>query len=707
MTIDIIVYLPNKQRHVERCVKHLMLNTPSKHNIFYVGDNLSPQLKRFISHFCKVSSKGGQSKLLNNNTVLGYKKSLHRGLQASTSDFVAILQSTDLVQERWLETLAAELKQQDTPAVVSRVGTVALLDKELLQDISFDGSMSTLVELLKQDSRCTEATTDVVTRIEDNKHHSTTLKELQQMKDESSPKRTPLVAVITPTRNRRRQVEKCIKSVSLQTYSNFEHIIVDDESTDATWSYLNKAAKRYSHIKVVRIPHEPQGGGARGRNEGIRLTEAKYICYVDDDDRIHPQHIETLVAHLEKTGAQWGYSKAEKRRGREKIGEWGTPIAQKDLRIRNYIPICSVMHTKKLIDEVGGFDTSTGIYEDWFLWRKFLKRGEIPIFVPKTTSTIHYGTGITSSRTEQRVQEVRQYILDTLDDNNESWDAYLDSRGANQRVPMVDIIIPVHGQLDLLQKCIKSIRNKTATKFNIILVDDASDSKTAKWMQAAQAQYSDIKTIKHTIKKGFTASINNGIDVSTSEWIILLNSDTIIGTPNWTANLWNALNLHENIGAAGPLSNHAGSQSIPIEGGCSLPPTISIDQWTAIVKKYSPKAYPQVGLVNGFCWAMKREVYNKVGKWNEARYPDYGSEDDYMFRLESLGLKGIVADDTFVYHKKSQSYKNDKLLIKKKALKDLMDQYGKDKVIAATPIPSSIRAFCKKLMQKYGDHRWK
>lgn len=101
-----------------------------------------------------------------------------------------------------------------------------------------------------------------------------------------------LVTVIIPTYNRRQWIGECLDSVRAQTYKNIETLVIDDCSTDGTVEWLRSDA-RYA---VAKIHVQSQKGGAsEARNSGIRMARGELIVFIDSDDLLAPQHIETAV----------------------------------------------------------------------------------------------------------------------------------------------------------------------------------------------------------------------------------------------------------------------------------------------------------------------------------------------------------------------------------------------------------------------------
>jgi alpha-1,3-rhamnosyltransferase len=106
-----------------------------------------------------------------------------------------------------------------------------------------------------------------------------------------------LVTVIVPTFNRREWIGECLDSVLGQTYSHVEIIVVDDCSTDGTVEWL-RSEEKYSGVIVHR--QEKNGGASVARNTAIAMAKGDLIVFIDSDDMLMPEHIETAVKHFEQ-----------------------------------------------------------------------------------------------------------------------------------------------------------------------------------------------------------------------------------------------------------------------------------------------------------------------------------------------------------------------------------------------------------------------
>ena len=109
----------------------------------------------------------------------------------------------------------------------------------------------------------------------------------------------PLVSVITPAYNSQQYIEETIASVMSQNYPNWEHIIIDDCSTDATLSVIKKMAQKDSRIQVVE--NRKNRGVAATRNKGIAKARGKYVALLDGDDLWNRDKLKKQVQIAEDT----------------------------------------------------------------------------------------------------------------------------------------------------------------------------------------------------------------------------------------------------------------------------------------------------------------------------------------------------------------------------------------------------------------------
>lgn len=111
----------------------------------------------------------------------------------------------------------------------------------------------------------------------------------------------PLVSVIVPVYNVEDYLERCVSSITDQTYDNLEIILVDDGSTDSSGKLCDELGVQDGRITVI---HSENHGLSGARNLGLRNIHGEWIVYVDSDDFIGPNHIFNLLSTAIGAGVQ-------------------------------------------------------------------------------------------------------------------------------------------------------------------------------------------------------------------------------------------------------------------------------------------------------------------------------------------------------------------------------------------------------------------
>jgi glycosyltransferase involved in cell wall biosynthesis len=172
------------------------------------------------------------------------------------------------------------------------------------------------------------------------------------------------VSVIIPCYNQGIYLDECINSVLSQTFQDFEIIIVNDGSTD---EYTNELLKNYNKPKTKVIETHNQGL-AMARNNGIAVSQGKYILPLDADDKIGNTYLEQAVKVLDSDNAI-GIVYCEAEFFGEKKGKWElTPFNLPEFLNENQI-FCSAFFRKDHYNKTKGYDKNMfwGL-EDWDFW---------------------------------------------------------------------------------------------------------------------------------------------------------------------------------------------------------------------------------------------------------------------------------------------------------------------------------------------------
>ena len=267
--------------------------------------------------------------------------------------------------------------------------------------------------------------------------------------------------------------------------------------------------------------------------------------------------------------------------------------------------------------------------------------------------------------------------------------------------PSVDVIVCVRNALEEVRLCLCSLLAKTGRRFRLIVVNDGSDAATTRFLRAFAERNPAATVIERAEPPhGYTIAANRGLEISRSDYAILLNSDTVV-SPGWLGRLVTHGEADETIGVLGPLSNAASHQSVPeIRHGAawavnSLPDWLTVDAMGLLAERGAPRTATRLPFLNGFCYAIKRRVIDAVGVLDEESFPTgYCEENDYSQRAREAGFTLAVVDDAYVYHAKSRSFgANGRADLAKRNYQTFLEKHGAseiEKLVSALEADKSL-----------------
>lgn len=186
----------------------------------------------------------------------------------------------------------------------------------------------------------------------------------------------PLVSIITPAYNAGAYIAETVKSVLAQTYPNFEHIIVDDGSTDNT----AQVVRAFSDSRIKYLRQENRGQSA-ARNAGIAASSGKYIAFLDADDLFLPEKLAEQVSYLEAyPDCDFCYCKIYHFFNEEPAKfyylEMEHPAGHIFERLleTNFINPVSAMVRRDVFDRYGAFEPKFPWADEQYLWLKLSYR---------------------------------------------------------------------------------------------------------------------------------------------------------------------------------------------------------------------------------------------------------------------------------------------------------------------------------------------
>lgn len=203
--------------------------------------------------------------------------------------------------------------------------------------------------------------------------------------------RAPAVTVLLPTHNRADVLPFAVASVLRQTVADFELIVVGDGCTDGTSDYMRSVDD--PRVMWLDLPKGP-GLGYGNRNWALEQARGRVIAYQAHDDLWLPDHLATMLAAMQRTGAEFAYSRSlfvtPDGDMWPRAGNLNDPSFQHDFLSGKPVPIasCTVLHTRDCLEKYGGWDESLLHGGDRELWRRIVAGGDAAnfVFVPQPTT---------------------------------------------------------------------------------------------------------------------------------------------------------------------------------------------------------------------------------------------------------------------------------------------------------------------------------
>lgn len=218
---------------------------------------------------------------------------------------------------------------------------------------------------------------------------------------------------------------------------------------------------------------------------------------------------------------------------------------------------------------------------------------------------------------------------------------------------MVSIIILTLNNWVLTQACLESIELYTDIPYELICIDNGSTDGTREHLRNRK----NIRFIENSQNLGFAASCNQGIAVSSGEYILLLNNDTVV-SHRWLGNLLRVLESSPKIAIVGPMSNLVLPQQHHPASYLNME---EYHRFCGGFNMVNPSLWRETTSISGFCMLFRRSLYEQIGGLDEV-YALGGYEDiDFSYRTLKSGRRLFIAGDTFVHHEGNASFKTNSI----------------------------------------------
>jgi GT2 family glycosyltransferase/glycosyltransferase involved in cell wall biosynthesis len=213
-----------------------------------------------------------------------------------------------------------------------------------------------------------------------------------------------------------------------------------------------------------------------------------------------------------------------------------------------------------------------------------------------------------------------------------------------QALPSVDIVLCVYNHPDLVANCVESVQERTHyLRWRLLLLDDGSDDFTREVIRGYAAKDSRIQLLVNAENLGFVGTANRGMQFSDADYVVLLNSDTVM-SPGWLGKLVAVAQSDPRIGMVNPLSNEFVNLSVPMAPGASF---LAMNE---LLEGHGPEGAFDIVTAVGYCLLIRRKALQELGYFDEVFGRGYCEDTDLHMRFTTHGWRVVAAPDTYVYH---------------------------------------------------------
>lgn len=469
-------------------------------------------------------------------------------------------------------------------------------------------------------------------------------------------------------------LKQMMESVLLQTYPYLELCIADGSGTDDS---VEKVVKEYQkkdpRVRYRRL--EKNEGIAGNTNAAIEMASGEYLALFDHDDLLSPNALFEVASAIEKEKADVIYTDEDKVTSdlKEHFQPHFKPDFNPDLLCANNY-ICHLFVVKRsLALKLGGQDPAYDGAQDYDFIFRCTENAEKIVHVAK----ILYHWRVHQASTADNPSS-KLYAFDA---GKRAIEAHLARTGAKAEVshtkdlgfyrvkyqvqgnPLVSIVIPNKDEKETLKKCLESIWKKTSySNYEIILVENNSTTQEIRDYYKELDGKERVRVVYWDKEFNYSAINNFGISHAKGEYILCLNNDITVISPDWMEELLANCQRPE-VGIVGArlyypdnTIQHAGI--VLGMGGCAGSLFVGLARSRG---GYLHKAALQQDLsaVTAACFMVKKEVFEKAGGFEEKLAVAF-NDVDFCLKVRHAGYLVVYDPYAELYHheSKTRGYEN-------------------------------------------------
>lgn len=465
-------------------------------------------------------------------------------------------------------------------------------------------------------------------------------------------------------------LNEMISSVQFQTYSNWELCLADGSDSDhpEVGKTCLELAKKDSRIRYQKL--DKNLGISGNTNACLDMATGDYIALFDHDDLLHPSALYEDMKAICEQGADFIYTDENtfhKRPADAYCPHYKPDYAPDTLRSYNYI--CHfTCFSKKLLEKTGLFRPEFDGSQDYDLVLRLTEQAQKIVHIPKIL--YYWRASATSTAADigakpYVVEAGKAALRSHLERIGLKGDVTDAANPSNYRIhyeiegnPLISILIPSYDHMETLKRCIDSILEKsTYPNFEIVIVENNSkEQKTFDYYESLK-QDKRIRVVYWEGKFNYSAINNFGVKHTKGDYLLLLNNDIEVITPNWLEEML-MFAQRKDVGAVGAMLYYP-SDKIQHAGVI-----LGIGGVAGHSHKYLPRGdngymsrltiAQNLSAVTAACLMVPRAVYDELDGLDESFEVAF-NDVDFCMRIRKAGYLIVWTPYAELYHYESES----------------------------------------------------
>lgn len=477
-----------------------------------------------------------------------------------------------------------------------------------------------------------------------------------------------------------RFLREMIESVTAQTYGKWELCLADgsDDAHDFVGRICQEYRQKDSRIKYQKLAKNE--GISGNTNECYKMATGNYIALFDHDDLLHPCVLFAYMQAICEKNADYIYCDEATFKGNS-INHMITlhfkpDFAPDNLLANNYICHFSVFG-RELLESGELFRSQFDGSQDHDMILRLTAKAKHIVHVPRILYYWRSHKGSVASSIDAKtyaIDAAKGAVADHLTklgyrnfeiESTRAFATIFRIKYELTSRPLVSIIIPNKDHVDDLSRCVESIINlSTYDNYEIVIVENNSETAEIRTYYEEISRHPRVQVVEYKGDFNYSKINNFGVQYAKGEYLLLLNNDTEVITPDWMEELL-MYAMRKDVGVVGAKLYYPDKtiQHAGIVIGLGAHRTAGHTHYRipeANVGYMGRLCYAQdVTAVTGACMMVPKALYEELGGLDES-FTVALNDVDFCLRVREKGLLNIFTPFAELYHYESKSRGSDK-----------------------------------------------